>query len=382
MTTPHGAGNRRDERRQDQLVVAQIKREERDAAERLRRQRLDDAEERRQRRVKERADARVGQRAARAATLSALGERLAEHFVDLMFTPVIVVPGWLSWDAMSDFGRALYGGPGWALPLLSETAMWIFELAIVRARRKDEHAAVWPLYVGMVAFALICAVLNFMHGLTGPIPGSIRPGGEAGVVYALISVSGIIAHQIVALGGRARKAAAKSATSEVAPAGRGATNVPPATNRGATNPVPASAGGPATRATATATMAPVAASPDRPGGPVAAPPVAADGGRNARVLELTPRSENDGGNGAAKRGMTRQVMRDYWEAETAHGRIPNGAQLNRAAGKDSAYSLGKRYAQEWRQEINDGEPEGDGDDSGCGAEPADDYAGEAVSGEG
>jgi hypothetical protein len=75
-------------------------------------------------------------------------------------------------------------------------------------------------------------------------------------------------------------------------------------------------------------------------------------------------------------------MRDYWDTEVAQGRIPNGAKLNRAAGKDSGYSLGKRYAQEWRQEINDGEPESDDDDSGWRVESADGYDGEAVSGEG
>jgi hypothetical protein len=90
----------------------------------------------------------------------------------------------------------------------------------------------------------------------------------------------------------------------------------------------------------------------------------------------------DDGNGAAKRGASRQVMREYWESEIAEGRIPNGAQLNRVAGKDSGYSLGKRYAQEWRQEINDGVSQSDDDDAEWRAEPAGEYAGEAVSGEG
>src|SRR6185437_8491381 len=108
---------------------------EQDAAERRRQQRLDDAEARRQGRRAER-------REARAQTLSALGEWVSEHFIDLMFAPVIAVPAWLGWDAMAGFGHALYGGPGRTLPVLSETAMWIFDFAIVRARKRNPNAAV------------------------------------------------------------------------------------------------------------------------------------------------------------------------------------------------------------------------------------------------
>jgi hypothetical protein len=44
-------------------------------------------------------------------------------------------------------------------------------------------------------------------------------------------------------------------------------------------------------------------------------------------------------------------MRVHWDAEIAAGRIPNGAELNRAAGKAAKYSLGKRYVSEWRNEL-------------------------------
>ena len=49
------------------------------------------------------------------------------------------------------------------------------------------------------------------------------------------------------------------------------------------------------------------------------------------------------------------TMRAHWDAEVAEGRIPTGAALNRAAGKDPNYSLGKRYAAAWRAEL-DGPP--------------------------
>jgi hypothetical protein len=51
-----------------------------------------------------------------------------------------------------------------------------------------------------------------------------------------------------------------------------------------------------------------------------------------------------------RRGETRAVMRDFWDREIAAGNAPTGAALNRAAGKDPGYSLGKKYAAEWREE--------------------------------
>lgn len=317
------ADRRREERRQDRLVAAQIEREREAARLEARQAELDAADARRLRRAEERAAATEARRAARAETLSALGAWVSEHSIDLMFAPVIGVPAWLGWDAMSNFGQALYGGPGAALPVLSETAMWIFEFAIVRSRRKDPHAAVWPLYVGMVAFALICASLNFMHGLTGPIPGDIPPGPEAGLVYALISVSGIIAHQIVALGGRKRKEATE----------------------GATNPPTAGAGGPA-----------IIAERDRAVGDRAR--LARENSTLRRQLADALRSDSDGDDDRdddaempARRGAVRAAMRAHWEKEIAAGNIPNGAELNREAGKTANYSLGKRYASEWRSEL-------------------------------
>lgn len=58
---------------------------------------------------------------------------------------------------------------------------------------------------------------------------------------------------------------------------------------------------------------------------------------------------------ATPNGGPQATMRAHWDAEVAAGRIPTGAALNRAAGKDRNYSLGKRYAAAWRAEL-DGEP--------------------------
>ena len=53
----------------------------------------------------------------------------------------------------------------------------------------------------------------------------------------------------------------------------------------------------------------------------------------------------------ARRGEVQDIMRAYWEKEIAAGRIPNGADLNRAAGKQPKYLLGKKRASEWRTEL-------------------------------
>lgn len=53
----------------------------------------------------------------------------------------------------------------------------------------------------------------------------------------------------------------------------------------------------------------------------------------------------------APRGETQATMRAHWDTVIADGRIPSGADLNRAASKDPKYSLGKKYARQWRQEL-------------------------------
>jgi hypothetical protein len=222
-----------------------------------------------------------------------------------------------------------------------------------------------------VTVIVMLGAMALSVGATAAVVAPVAPGLLRFVFPAVMDAASLVALRVILAPHPA----------EVAPATPAATTPAPATNQGATRPVPAPVSGPATRPPATATTAPDVAVADRPDAPGMVPPPVVAGGRNARVLELTPRSANDTGTGSAKRGETRQVMRDYWDAEIARGRIPNGAQLNRAAGKDSGYSLGKRYAQEWRQEIND-EPENDGSDTEWRAEPAGDDSGEAVSGEG
>lgn len=73
-----------------------------------------------------------------------------------------------------------------------------------------------------------------------------------------------------------------------------------------------------------------------PVGPATVAPANDDGGR---LIEFAPR------------GKTQAAMREHWDGRIKVGQIPTGADLNRAVGKDPKYSLGKKYARTWREEL-------------------------------
>lgn len=89
--------------------------------------------------------------------------------------------------------------------------------------------------------------------------------------------------------------------------------------------------------------------------PVVAPPVpgrlVAPGGGPANANQVAPPAGDSTVVEFAPRGEAQTKMRAHWDAEIAGGRIPSGADLNRAASKDPKYSLGKKYARTWRQEL-------------------------------
>lgn len=369
---------RQAEKLQAQLVAAQLKREDRAAEDERRRQdqaaadkrrqeNLDAEERRRQDRARERDERRTARRKDRAEALSNVGTWVSEHRYNAAFAIVAGGPALMSWSAMTEFGTALFGGVGIVLPVLSEVGMWLFEAKIAEARRKGEPTG-W-LYAGMIFCASVCAALNFMHGNLGPIPGHVHPGKLTGAGYALIAVSGIIIHQLATASHRAKDGAAKPAAAEVAAHDEnvaledgGATSAPEPRHLtgpdgrhllpivAASGPAADPAGGGATkddldRATADLDRA------------VAARKRAER--ENAELRQqladaMRGESEKDSGDSAkttAKRGDKQTMMRAYWEKEIAAGNIPNGADLNRAAGNDPGASLGRRYASEWRDEL-------------------------------
>jgi hypothetical protein len=271
-----------------------------------------------------------------------------------MLVPIVVVPALLSWSAMSSFGVALFAGIGRALPVLSEVGMWYFAFRIEDARKHGEK--LFALYTGMVFCALVCAALNLVHGLLGPIPGSIGPGPLTGTAYALIAVSGIIIHQ---LGTAARRHRPRPARKAPRPAARRA------------------AAEATWRATAGATAGAMTGATSQPMAPAAvrALPTAEGHGTRATGPETTtkPETEKDADiiefapEELSRPGGTQRAMRRHWEMMIATGTVPTGADLNRAVGKDPKYSLGKKYAGEWRAEISGNAQSGD---DGSGADRA------------
>jgi hypothetical protein len=211
MTDQLAAPTWREEMRQDRLTRARIDRDRESARLQLRitekqteaairreerRERAADKREARQAQAADRAHARKARAARRAAWLA----RLREHTTDLLFVPVIAVPAVLAWTAMADFGSQIYGPAGYALPAFSEGAMWAFEAAVTIARRHPGRP-VWHLLLGAWVFAAVGAAMNFTHGMTATL-GGLPPGPGAGAVMAVVSVSGVTAHQLITAGPR------------------------------------------------------------------------------------------------------------------------------------------------------------------------------------
>jgi hypothetical protein len=128
--------------------------------------------------------------ARRRAVLAAGGAWMRAHTLDLVFVPVILVPAVLAWTAMAAYGRGVFGPVGTLLPLFSEAAMWAFAIAVALARRAGRPTG-W-LQVGVWVFTAIAGALNYVHGAGGEL-GSV----DRGIVMALVSVGGVVVHQLV-----------------------------------------------------------------------------------------------------------------------------------------------------------------------------------------
>ena len=188
----------REEMRQDRLISAQIDRE-REAA------RLQARIAERQARAQARREEDLARSVARQQAREQRAVRRAEravwergHVLDLLFVPVIMVPAVLAWTAMGSYGYELYGPPGLLLPAFSEGAMWAFAIATTLTVRRHPDRPVWHLRLGTWVFAAVGAALNFTHGLSLSL--------RAGVVMALVSVAGVVAHQLITAGPRQSRA--------------------------------------------------------------------------------------------------------------------------------------------------------------------------------
>nr|WP_052477970.1 hypothetical protein [Kibdelosporangium sp. MJ126-NF4]CEL15086.1 hypothetical protein [Kibdelosporangium sp. MJ126-NF4]CTQ93320.1 hypothetical protein [Kibdelosporangium sp. MJ126-NF4] len=122
--------------------------------------------------------------AARRADIAAW---LRRNRLELLFVPVILVPALLAWPAMAAYGREIFGPHGVLLPAFTEGAMWAFAVAVGVARHQQR--ATWSLQLGVWVCAVAAGGMNFLHGLAvgGPV---------AGTVMAVVSVGGVVVHQL------------------------------------------------------------------------------------------------------------------------------------------------------------------------------------------
>jgi hypothetical protein len=104
---------------------------------------------------------------------------------------------------MAAYGHQVYGAPGWLLPAFSEGAMWAFAAANTLTRHRHPGRPTWHLQIGTWVFAAEGAALNFAHGVTETAG---LHGITIGIVMALVSVAGVVAHQLVTAGPRRSRA--------------------------------------------------------------------------------------------------------------------------------------------------------------------------------
>ena len=99
----------REEARRDKLTRAQIDRDRDAARAQLRIAESRAAAQDRREDQAARDAARHKVRKDRAARRQKLAAWVRGHVIDLLFVPVIAVPGALAWTAMASFGRQVYG---------------------------------------------------------------------------------------------------------------------------------------------------------------------------------------------------------------------------------------------------------------------------------
>jgi hypothetical protein len=186
---------RAEQARQDALTAAEVEAiRARTETEAMQEQAAHRAELRQQAKV-HREQTRNAARDRRRARWADVRTWAIAHTVDLLIYPLAVVSAVMAVPAMAAFGHEVYGSvAGYALPVITELGMWAFAFAVHHVRHRSERDGqdrpVWALQVGVWAFATVAAGLNLLHGLTAT-------GVQAGVVMAVASVAGVMAHQLV-----------------------------------------------------------------------------------------------------------------------------------------------------------------------------------------
>ncbi|MGV9362294.1 hypothetical protein [Amycolatopsis sp. NPDC003731] len=196
-----------DERRATRAAEAEIQRQNANAALERKLRARDAAAE--QRRTDTAAAAKLAdqqrkaRQARRAATLARVTGWLSANRVRLPIYLLALVSAGMAVPAMAGYGVGVYGdATGAALPALSELGMWAFAFAVEVTRHRHPQRPVWALQVGTWVFAGVGFALNVLHG--------VGRGWDAAVVMGIVSVAGVIAHQL-AVASPPRSAAERAA---------------------------------------------------------------------------------------------------------------------------------------------------------------------------
>ncbi|WP_224389013.1 hypothetical protein [Pseudonocardia sp. ICBG1293] len=187
------------DRRESRALEARLAREDADAAAR-RKIAEQNAREKRDRIARDAAQRRKAeQRKTRAETRSDARQAalswLDAHVVELLIYPIAVLSFALAAPAMAAYGSVIFGATGFLLAGITELGMWAFALAVVASRHRHPHRPVAGLRVGVVVFSLGAAGMNFTHGLH-----KAGGGWTVALVMAVVSVAGIVAHQLTLAG--------------------------------------------------------------------------------------------------------------------------------------------------------------------------------------
>ncbi|MEU4672435.1 hypothetical protein AB0F91_31780 [Amycolatopsis sp. NPDC023774] len=190
-------------RRADRIADAEQRRA--DAAAKLDRTLTAAAAQAEQRRADQAAAAglakarRADRKAARAAAFARVTGWVDANRVKLPIYLLAMVSAVMAIPAMAGYGQDTYGDwTGNALPALSELGMWAFALAVEVSARRHPDRPTWALKTGVWLFSGVGFALNVLHGL--------HRGWDAAVVMGIVSVAGVIAHQIAVASPRRSRA--------------------------------------------------------------------------------------------------------------------------------------------------------------------------------
>lgn len=182
----------RDADRKDMLAQAEIRRLAADAA-------ADTAIKLTDAKAKVRKDRKADAKKARAQAAGWAGT----HMVEVLVYGLAVACALMAVPAMAVYGWQVYGPPGLLLPVVSEAGSWALAGALLASLRRDPDRRVFWLAVGVVLLAGAGGAMNLAHGWA-------EKGPAAGAVMAVVSVTGILVHQLAVVSpprSRAQRAA-------------------------------------------------------------------------------------------------------------------------------------------------------------------------------